>query len=203
MNSYRNPNSNNWFFTHKVSYCDAVELIVNATVRFSSCTQRPDCTNDFVIMHRFDTNSSDENERVKPDNYAYCFENQTFSRLTQAKANGDTVIVKSFLRPQTSYTYFGVQDIGTTGQVKRLLVYYKVCQKDGSGSLVKYPEIPLPPAYSNQSTVRMAECVEHAHNVTSLETYAYSNSDKCKQNVTCECDTGYEISQDSSSCIGK
>ena len=201
MNSYRRANSDNWYFTQAVPYYDAVELIVNATVRFSGCTQRPDCIHDYVYLHRLDTSSPNENERINPDNYRYCFSNQTESKLQQAQDHfEDTTIVKSFPRPDTSHTYFGFQDNGTTGQVQRFIVYYKVCQKNQKG-IVVYPEVPLPSASSTERTMRLAKCADNAHNVTSLETYAYS--DRCEQNVTCECDVGYELSEDASSCIRK
>ena len=58
-NTYRESYSNNWVFTQAIDYLDAVELIVNATVRFSSCIQRrvdtPPCVNDYVILYRYDT----------------------------------------------------------------------------------------------------------------------------------------------------
>ena len=64
--TYHNSNSNNWVFTQAIDYLDAMELIVNATVRFSQCTQRrvadPPCINDFVILHRYDTNTLSENQ---------------------------------------------------------------------------------------------------------------------------------------------
>ena len=180
-----------------------MELIVNATVRFSSCTQRPDCDHDYVILYRFDTNSpkDEDPDRIIVDNYHWCFQNETDSQLKQNPQGGDTMIIKSFLRPNTSHTYFGFQDIGTTGQVIRFMVYYKVCQKNEKG-LALYPEVPLPPSSTpNTRTMRLAECVPNAHNITSLETYAYSDS--CDQNVKCECDVGYEESGDSTSCICK
>ena len=200
VNSYRRPNSDNWYFTQAISYCDALELIVNASVRFSGCTQRPTCIHDYAILHRFDTDSPNEIQRLDPENYKYCFEDEPASRLQQGASGGDTMIVKSFPRPDTSHTYFGFQDIGTTGQVQRFMVYYKICQRNNKG-LEIYPEIPLPPQASNGRTMRLARCVAHAHNVTSLETYAYS--DRCVQSVTCECDVGYEESEDSSSCNRK
>ena len=201
MSSFRRPSSNNWYFTQALSYCDAVELIVNTSVRFSACTQRPDCIHDYVYLHRFDTNSPNEVDRIKYENYQYIIsENETASQLKQIGFTSDTQIIKYFQRPATSHTYFGIQDIGTNGQVQRFMVYYKVCQKNHVG-LTIYPEVPLPPhtAGANDRIIRVAQCVAHAHNVTSLETYAYR--DHCEQNVVCECDPGYERS--STSCIRK
>ena len=179
-----------------------MELIVNASVRFSSCTQRPDCIHDYVYLHRFDTNSPNENDRINPDNYHYYLETEEDSKLQQEGTSSDTEIIKYFRRPDTSHTYFGVQDIGTTGQVQRLMVYYKVCQKNQAG-LAIYPEVPLPPHMSGSSDriMRLAQCVAHAHNITSLETYAFK--DGCEQNVTCDCDPGYKRSADSTECIRK
>ena len=198
VNSYRRSNSNNWYFTQALSYCDAEELIVNASVRFSSCTQRPDCIHDYVYLHRFDTNSPNEDERIKPENYNYYLENEEDSKLKQV----GTEVIKYFRRPDTSHTYFGIQDIGTVGQVLRFMAYYKVCQKNQAG-LAIYPEVPLPPHTSgpNDSIMRLAQCVAHAHNITSLETYAYK--DQCMQNVECICDPGYERSADFTACVCK
>ena len=202
VNSYRRPDSNNWYFTQALSYCDAEELIVNASVRFSSCTQRPDCIHDYVYLHRFDTNSPNEDERIKPENYNYYLESEEDSKLKQAGTTSDTEIIEYFQRPNTSHMYFGIQDIGTTGQVQRFMVYYKVCQKNQAG-LAIYPEVPLPPHTSGPSDriMRLARCVAHAHNITSLETYAYR--DQCMQSVECVCDCGYEQSADSTACIRK
>ena len=80
--TFRNSNSNNWVFTQAVDYLDAVELIVNATVRFSGCTQRPECTNDFVILHRYDTNSLSENQRNNTANYQPYLGAVSYTHLT-------------------------------------------------------------------------------------------------------------------------
>lgn len=177
-----------------------MELIVNASVRFSGCLQRPDCHKPYVILHRFDTDSPNENDRANTANYKYFGETEEASQLLQVGENSDTQIIKRFPRPSTSHTYFGIQDVGTTGQVQRFIVYYKVCQNNNVG-LVRYPEVPLPPSGSNGVVMRLAHCVPHAHNVTSLETYAYE--DRCDQDVKCECDVGYGVSTDLSSCVGK
>ena len=201
--TFRTSNSNNWVFTLAVDYLDAVELIVNATVRFSGCTQRPDCTNDFVILHRYDTNSLSENQRTNIANYQPYLEDSVNSHLQQNPAGGDTTIIRRFLRPPNfNYTYFGIQDIGTTGNIIRIIVYYVVCPGRVEG-LVTYPEVPRPPQGSPR-TMRTAHCAEHAHNTTSLETFAYSGR-QCEQSAACVCDLGYvEVSgQEGSQCIGK
>ena len=43
------------------------------------------------------------------------------SRLQQDPAGGDTTIIMRFLRPPNfNYTYFGIQDNGTTGNIIRM-----------------------------------------------------------------------------------
>ena len=207
-NTYRNPNSNNWVFTQAIDYLDAVELIVNATVRFTQCTQRrvanPPCINDFVILHHYDTNTLSETERIKPTNYQPYKGTSENSRLRQDQVNTnvDTTIIERFRRPvNINYTYLGVQDIGSQGSVVRIFMYYEVCSGRVEG-IVTYPEVPHPgtlPGASSRVT-RLARCAEHAHNTTSLETYAYQNR-SCVQSVTCVCDAGYEES--GLRCVGK
>ena len=181
-----------------------MELIVNATVRFSSCTSRPDCTNDYVILHRFDTNSQNEMMRTSTSNYQPYLGDSQSSRLQQGTGTGDTNIISRFLRPQNfNYTYFGIQDIGTTGSIIRIFVYYEVCPRKVEG-LVIYPEIPRPSQGSSSPTKRTAECAQHAHNTTSLETLAYSDG-QCLQSATCVCDLGYEEQSGANGniCTGK
>ena len=92
--------------------------------------------------------------------------------------------------------------IGTTGNIIRIIVYYEVCPGRAEG-LVTYPEVPRPPQGASR-TMRPAHCAEHAHNTTSLETFAYNTSDGgCEQNVTCVCDLGYESRQSGNQCIGR
>ena len=67
-----------------------------------------------------------------------------------------------------------------------------------------FPEVPRPPQGSPR-TMRIAHCTRHAHNTTSLETFAYSGG-RCVQSAACICDLGYvEVlsGQEGSQCIGK
>ena len=194
--------------TQAIDYIDAVELIVNATVRFSACIQRrvanPPCRNDYVILHRYDTNTLSETERVKPANYQPYKGTSDSSRLEQdqVNTNDDTTIIGRFRRPANfDYTYLGLQDIGTHGIVSRIFMYYEVCPGRVEG-LVTYPEVPHPgtlPGASSRTT-RLARCAEHSHNTTSLETYSYQDG-RCDQSATCDCDAGYE--ENGTRCIGK
>ena len=127
------------------------------------------------------------------------------SRLQQDPVSGNTNIIRRFLRPLNfNYTYFGIQDIGTTGTIIRIIVYYVVCPGRVDG-LVTYPEVPHPPQGSSSHTMRTARCAEHAHNTTSLETFAYSDGRCDQQSAACFCDLGYveESGQSGSQCIGR
>ena len=177
-------------------------MIVNATVRFTGCTDRPNCTNDFVILHRFDTNDPALSEAQQTDtsNYQYSFGDEQSSRIQQNPSGGETTIIRRFQRlVDSNYTYFGIQDIGTFGNVIRLFVYYEVCPRR-EGNLIVYPEIPLPAQGSTSPITRTARCVEYAHNTTSLETRAHSDG-RCEQQATCVCDLGF-VSQNEDQCIG-
>ena len=132
-----NPNSNNWVFTQAIDYLDAVELIVNATVRFSACIQRrsdsPPCRNDYVILQHYDTNILSETERVKPANYQPYKGTSESSHLEQDQVNpnDDTTIISRFRRPANfNYTYLGLQDIGTAGTVSRIFLCTMKCAQE-------------------------------------------------------------------------
>ena len=191
-----------------------MELIVNATVRFTACTQRlnvqpPErCTHDYVILHRYDTNTLSETQRSTTANYQpYVNNSESSSRLQQDRNDirSNTNIINRFRRPTNfNYTYLGLQDIGSSGSVVRIFMYYEVCPRKVEG-LAIYPEVPHPgylPGASTRTT-RLASCAEHAHNTTSLDTYAYQDG-RCEQSVTCVCDAGYEQSQQNPhQCAGK
>ena len=157
-----------------------------------------------MILHRYDTNTLSETERVKPTNYQPYKGTPESSRLEQdqVNTNADTTIISRFRRPANfNYTYLGLQDIGTDGIVSRIFVYYEVCPGRAEG-LVTYPEVPHPgtlPGASSRIT-RLARCAEHSHNTTSLETYAYQDG-RCDQSATCDCDAGYE--ENGTQCVGK
>ena len=203
-NTYRRPNSNNWIFTQAIDYLDAVEIIVNATVRFTSCAQRPTCADSFVTLHRYDTNTLSETERTNPNNYQPYLGDSESSRLQHdlSNINDDTTIIMRFRRPLNfNYTYLGIQDTGTAGNIIRILLYYNVCPGRVDG-LVIYPEIPLPQQGSSSHTIRLAHCAKHAQNTTRLETYAYTDG-RCLQNVSCICDLGYQSGVSGRQCTGK
>lgn len=184
-----------------------MEVFVNATVRFTTCAQRPDCVNSFVTLHRYDTNSLSETQRINPDNYHPNLGDLASSRLQHdlSHINEDTTIITRFNRPTNfNFTYLGIQDTGTSGNIIRIFLYYKVCPRRVDG-LVTYPEAPLPQQQLSSHIIRLAHCAKNAHNTTRRETYTYSDG-RCVRNVTCSCNLGYreEISGPSESrCTGK
>ena len=104
--SYENPNANNWVFTQSVDYLDAIrEVVVNATARFVGCIQRatlnPPCQNNFVTLHRYDTNSPTvaNNQRTAPNNYQPYLGDSVRSRLEQGGGTDDTNIIMTYLWP--------------------------------------------------------------------------------------------------------
>ena len=191
-----------------------MELIVNATIRFTACTQRLNaqpserCTHDYVILHHYDTNTLSETQRTTTTNYQpYLNNSESSSRLQQDRNDirSNTNIINRFRRPiNFNYTYLGLRDIGSSGSVVRIFMYYEVCPRKVEG-LAIYPEVPHPGRLPEASTrtTRLASCAEHSHNTTSLDTYAYQDG-RCEQNITCVCDAGYEQSQQNPhQCAGK
>ena len=203
-NTYLNANSNNWVFTQSVSYIDAIEVIVNATVRFTACQQRsgsnPPCRNSFVTLHRYDTNSTGSpSDITNTANYQPCFGDESSSRLEQS-GDGDTNIIRTFTRPKFTSTYFGIKDIGTTGDVQRVLVYYRVAQGFEQG-LVVCPNIALPPRGSRETVSKSCTCKNNSVAVGSLEMTCDDNG-TCTGSPSCECGPGYQYNDTEGACQG-
>ena len=203
-NTFSNPNSNNWVFTQAVSYLDAVEVIVNATVRFSGCIQRneqtPPCLNNFVNLHRYDTNSQrTQSEVSNTQNYQPYLGNLTASQLG-SEVEGSVFLINSFPRPNSSFTYFGIQDVGSYGDIQRIIVYYRVAQGYEQG-LVICPNVALPKEGSNTTNSGNCACKSNATNTTSLERICYDDG-VCKENPVCECSPGYQYNNMTGACEG-
>lgn len=165
------------------------------------------CFNDFITLNRYDAENP-VSDRTNIGNYQPLFGDEASSRLQQLPA--PTRAIKETLslarpEPRTRGFYLGFQDIGTCGQVERIIVYYTVC-RERQNELVRYPKVGTPPR-NGPDAVFQAECVPNAHNITSLAVTAFSENGTCKDvvpgGVRCECDAGYEISPDRTSCIGK
>ena len=207
-NSYQNPMANNWVFTQSVDYLEAIEVIVNASVRFRGCQQRavadPPCQKNYVTLHRYDTNTpTTVSERTDPNNYQPYLQNATTSRLELSTMDSGTIIM-TYRRPQHfNFTHFGIQDTGTYGSVLRLLVYYKVAQGFEDG-LVVCPSVALPPAGSGETNTRSCMCKANATPTANLVRTCNQNG-VCQQSpaaAQCECNAGYEYNNVSKTCQG-
>ena len=202
-NSYRNPMANNWVFTQSVDYLEAIEVIVNASVRFRGCQQRavadPPCRKNYVTLHRYDTNTpTTVRERTDPNNYQPYLGDAVTSHLELRTMDSGTIIM-TYQRPQNfNFTHFGIQDTGTYGSVLRLLVYYKVAQGFEDG-LVVCPSIALPPAESGETNCM---CKANATSTANLVRTCDENG-VCQQSpAQCECNAGYEYNNVSKTCQG-
>lgn len=133
--------------------------------------------------------------------------NKTVRDSTLQHIAGSSIIsqTRSLLRPNANGSYFGFHDTGTCGAIERVVVYYTVCLSK-QVELVFYPEFANPP-HNGPDQVVKAECVCNAHNVTTLNVLASASDGTCVDEAVggarCECDDGYEIAQDRSSCNGK
>ena len=179
-----------------------MEVIVNATVRFTACQQRsgatPPCVNSFVTLHRYDTNSSQaSNEITNTANYQPCFGDQ--SRLEQS-GDAETNIIRRYTRPNFASTYFGIEDVGTIGDVTRLLVYYRVAQGFEQG-LVVCPNVALPPEDSQRTVSQSCTCKNNSMAMGSLEMTCDRNGD-CVGSPMCGCGPGYQYNDTQNVCQG-
>ena len=179
---------------------------MNATVRFTGCiqraTQNPPCRNNFVTLHRYNTNSPTvaDNQRTDPNNYQPYLGDPVRSRLEQS-GDDDTNILRTYLRPQNfNLTYFGIQDTGTYGIVQRILVYYKVAQ-GYEDRLVVCPSVALPPEGSDDVNIKNCTCKGNATATASLERRCDENG-VCEQNPVCECNPGYQYNETLRACQG-
>ena len=156
-NTFQNANSNNWVLTQRVSYLDAVEVIVNSS--FQGCMDRAGlntpCQNNFVNLYRFDTNSQRTTTEITTRGNYQPYRGNLLSSQLEQTGGGNVIVVNSFSRPNFSFTYFGIQDIGSYGDVQRLLIYYRVAQGYEEG-VVTCPSIALP---KEGSRIQIVACV--------------------------------------------
>ena len=203
-NTFSNPNSNNWVFTQAVSYLDAVEVIVNATVRFAGCILRneltPPCLNNFVNLHRYDTNSQrTQSEVTNTANYQPYLGDLTASQLGST-GQASVSLINSFPRPSSALTYFGIQDVGSYGDIQRIIVYYRVAQGYEQG-LVVCPIVALPKEGSRNTNSRNCTCKTNATAITSLERKC-NDTGVCEENPVCVCNPGYQYNTIMGACEG-
>ena len=160
-----------------------------------------------MTLYRFDVDDPvDDSIRTNPNNYVPLFGTEENSKLQQLEA---PIIDQtlSLLRPasKTRGFYLGIRDTGTCGQVYRLITYYTACQ-ERQNELVHYRRVATPPV-GGANTVFSAECESNAHNVTSLDVNVFGGNSTCRDvavgGARCECDSGYQISEERESCVGK
>lgn len=160
-------------------------------------------------MYRYDADGPrSESDRTDTENYQPLLGDELSSRLQQPPRPSTNVReTLSLVRPEprTRGFYLGFRDTGTCGQVNRIIVYYTICHAR-QNELVLYPQVGSPPE-GGPDAIHQAQCVDNAHNVTSLAMKAFSENGTCMDVVPggarCECNAGYEIAANRRSCRGK
>ena len=206
--TFETAGQNNWLFSQFISYEDAVEVYFNVTFDFYSCVRRMNCTKDYVTLYQYNHNGiANDAERTNTSNYQPLFGSVEASRLQQPSgATREVGQTLSLTRPSNSDGfYLGIRDEGTCGDVIRIIVYYVVCPLRVEG-LVTYPETALP-VQNSSDIVFDAVCAPNAHNTTTLEVIASSNSNNCSAKemggAICQCNAGYVLNSTTSmSCEG-
>ena len=127
------------------------------------------------------------------------------SRL-EASGSASTLTKNESLVPTNNFNgfYMGIKDVGTCGQISRIIIYYLVCPAKVTG-LVIYNEIAVP-LRAASNVVYSAMCAANAHNVTHLEVTIISANSTCidmaSGGARCECNRGYFLFN-TSHCEGK
>ena len=175
------------------------EIFVNITFRFSQCTSNPACTNDFVNVYRYDTGAIDTVGQTDKSKYK-----QKVGVLQQVGST-DNDVHWTFKRPQDASIkgfYMGFEDIGTCGQMKRILVYHK---KDSGyrdeSKLVTCPTIPLPSVGSGEKFTKDCVCDANSAPITNLGR-SCDELGVCTGGQECACKPGYELNE-AGSCEGE
>ena len=205
----------NWIFSKHIKYPPgsttagggySTEVYLNITYRFSSCNPFAGCTNNFVTLYKYDTNSiASSTEQTNKNNYVLLFgqgTENTDSRFQQIEDFDDDNVLRRFRPSGSTGFHLGIRDTGTCGYVDRILLYYTPCKKFQDG-LVNYPELVRPPEGSPPN-VAQACCAPNSHNTTSLSFSARAYSDgRCERGVMCECDAGYILNATETGCNGE
>ena len=181
-----------------------MEVIVNASIGFQGCMDRagliPPCQNNFVNLYRFDTNSQrTSTENTTRANYQPYLGDLMSSRLEQT-VNGSAIVVNSFPRPNFLFTYLALRCIGSYGEVRRLLIYYRVAQGYEEG-LVTCPNVALPKEGTTDTNSGMCTCKSNAVAINSMEISCRGDG-SCEGNPVCECNPGYQYNSILKTCEG-
>ena len=181
-----------------------MEVIVNASLRFQGCIDRvvmnPPCQNSFVNLYRFDTNSQRTTTEITTQSNYQPYRGDLMSSRLEQTGEGSVIVVNSFPRPNFSFTYFGIQDVGSYGDVQRLLIYYRVAQGYEEG-LVIFPSVALPKEGTSGTNSGMCTCKSNAAATTSLEITCRSDG-SCEGNPVCECNPGFQYNDALETCQG-
>ena len=198
---------NNWIFSQFIRYTAAKEVFFNIIYDFSSCVLNPLCVTDFMTLYRYDRNNmTNKNDRINIMNYNTPMFGTIASSRLEASGSASTLTKNESLVPTNNFNgfYMGIKDVGTCGQISRIIIYYLVCPAKVIG-LVKFNEIPVP-LRTASNFVYSASCVANAHNVTNLEVTIFSASSTCVEKASggarCECNQGYFL-LNTSLCDGK
>ena len=109
-------------------------------------------------------------------------------------------MINSFPRPNSSLTYYGIQDVGSYGDIQRIIVYYRVAQGYEQG-LVICPNVALPKEGSGNTNSRNCTCKTNAIAITSLERKC-NDIGVCEENPVCACSPGYQYNTMIGACEG-
>ena len=161
----------------------------------------PPCQNNFVNLYRFDTNSQRTTTEITTQANYQPYRGDLMSSRLEQTGDGSVIVVNSFPRPDFNFTYFGIQDVGSHGNVQRLLIYYRVAQGYEKG-LVTCPSVGLPNEGSTDTNSGMCRCKPNA-TVTTLSMEITCRSDgSCEGNPVCECNPGFQYNDTLKACQG-
>ena len=164
--------------------------------RFAQCKTRPDCDNDFANVYKFDVPSIQD--AASQTNAANYLSNKLGVLQQVSLFDFDTVewrVVRP-ADPSIKGFYLGFEDIGTCGQVSRILASHMRAPgfRDAS-NLVTCPDTALPPTGSTKQSTSTCSCDSNSVAVASLERSCDMNG-VCTGSPACACKAGYELSSE-------
>ena len=193
----------NWLFSQYISYQFANEIIFQISFRFSRCQQQSACSNDYVTLHRYETNGP-VGDRTVRSNYAPLFGSVVESRLQQPPQSDSSVSMNySLVLPETrtgNGFYLGVEDDGTCGTVERIIVYFRVV-RGREQDLLTCPDVGLPPQGSTASSRRDCQCHDNASPTSATLSRTCFINGSCSEEQACACSPGFTLSN--GECTGE
>ncbi len=161
-------------------------MFVDVSYRFTQCTNNRNCHNDFVTLSRYDVEGKMDGQQEDTQSYIEMLTMQQEGRSTVSKH-------LSFDRPENANGfYLGLRDIGTCGQVNRIIVYYENAPGyTRENSLVTCPCIAYPKAEGEMNN-KNCTCHANALPMGSLVRTA-NHSGAVSEMPVCGCKPGYEF----------